>query len=68
MGAKGTKAIAAKGRAAKEGLSVWETERVMDIELFIEGQARWGADSPHCLMMLYEMFQHAADEGQKGAE
>ena len=61
-GSKRDKAIAAKGWAAKEGLSIWEAERVMDVELFIEGQAKWGADSPHCLMMLYEMFHHAADE------
>ena len=40
----------------------------MDVELFLEGQAKWEADSPHCLMMLYEMFHHATDEGQKEAE
>ena len=39
-----------------------------DVELFLEGQARWEADSPHHLMMLYKMFQHAADQGQKEAE
>ena len=38
-------------------------ERVMDVELFIEGQTKWGADSPHHLMMLCEMFHHATDEG-----
>ena len=41
-GSKRDKAIATKGQAAKEGLSVWEAERVMDVELFIEGQAKWG--------------------------
>ena len=55
-GSKRDKALATKGQAAKEGLSVWETERVMDIELFLKGQTKWKADSPHCLMMLYEMF------------
>ena len=40
----------------------------MDIELFLEGQAQWGEDSPHCLAMMHEMFQHAAAEGQKEAE
>ena len=40
----------------------------MDVELFLKGQAKWEADSPHCLMMLYEMFCHAADQGQKEAE
>ena len=65
---KRDKAIATKGQAAKEGLSIWEAERVNDVELFIEGQAEWGADSPHCLMVLYKMFCHTADEGQKEAE
>ena len=40
----------------------------MDVKLFLEGQPKWEADSPHRLMMLYEMFQHAADQGQKEAE
>ena len=40
----------------------------MDVELFLEGQTKWEADSPQCLMMLYEMFQHAMDQGQKDAE
>ena len=62
-GSKRDKAQAAKGWAVKEGLSVQEAERIMDVELFLEGQAKWEADSPHCLMMIYEMFHHAADEG-----
>ena len=45
-----------------------ETERVMDIELFLEGQAKWEKDSPYHLAMMYEMFRHAANEGQKEAE
>ena len=57
------KALATKGWAAKEGLSVQEMESVMDIGLFLEGQTKWEADGPHHLMMLYEMFQHAADQG-----
>ena len=40
----------------------------MDVELFLEGQARWEADSPHCLMILHEMFQHTLEQGQKEAE
>ena len=65
---KRDKALATKGQAAKEGLSVLETERVMDVELFLEGQTKWEAHSPHHLMMLYEMFWHAADQRQKEAE
>ena len=40
----------------------------MDVELFIEGQAKWEADNPHCLVMLHEMFQHAWEQGQKEVE
>ena len=45
-----------------------ETKRVMDMELFLEGQAKWEKDSPYCLAMMYEMFRHTANEGQKEAE
>ena len=40
----------------------------MHVELFLEGQAGWEEDSPHCLMMLHEMFQHTSEQGQKEAE
>ena len=67
-GSKRDKALATKGWAIKGGMSVQEAEQVMDVKLFLEGQTRWEADSPHHLMMLYKMFQHAADQGQKEAE
>ena len=31
-------------------------------------QGKWPKDSPHCLVILHEMFCHAALEGQKEAE
>ena len=40
----------------------------MDVELFLRIQDRWAEDSPHCVVILYEMFQHAATKGQKEAE
>ena len=40
----------------------------MDVDLFLEVQGNWPKDSPHCLMILHEMFLHAASEGQKEAE
>ena len=40
----------------------------MDVELFLEGQVKWEVDSPHHLMMLHDMFQHASEQGQKEAE
>ena len=67
-GSKRDKSLAAKGQAARDGLLVWETEWLMDIELFLEGQARWEADSPHHLVILHEMFQHASEQEQKEAE
>ena len=40
----------------------------MDVDLFLEIQNRWPEDSPHHLVILHEMFWHAATEGQKEAE
>ena len=67
-GSKRDKTLAAKGQAVREGLSIREAEHVMDVKLFLEGQTRWEAYSPHHLVMLHKMFQHAADQGQKKAE
>ena len=67
-GSKRDKSLASKEQAAKEGLSVWETECHTDVELFLEGQARWEVDSPHHLVILHEMFQHASVQGQKEEE
>ena len=62
---KRDKAVATKGWAAQEGWSVRETKRIMDIELFLEGQAKWEEDSPHQLVILYKMFRHALMRGRK---
>ena len=67
-GSKRDKALATKGQAAKEGRSVWETDRIMDVVLFLKEQTKWEEDSHHHLVMLHEMFKHATDEGQKEAE
>ena len=40
----------------------------MDMELFLELQSSWPEYSPHCLVILNEMFLHAAIEGWKEAE
>ena len=58
----------AKWQSIDEWKPVQEMERVMDVELFLEIQNKWAEDSPHCLVILYEMFQHAAIEGQKEVE
>ena len=58
----------AKQRSAEEQRLVCELEWAMDVELFLELQNRWPEDSPHYLVILHEMFWHAAIEGQKEAE
>ena len=45
-----------------------EAECHMDVELFLEEQARWEVDNPHCLIILHEMFQHVSEQRQKEAE
>ena len=40
----------------------------MDVEMFLEGQARWEVDSPHCPIILHKMFQHATEQEQKEAD
>ena len=45
-----------------------ELKRAIDVDLFLEAQSKWAEDSPHCLVILHEMFLHAASEGQKEAE
>ena len=40
----------------------------MDVEMFLDGQAGLEVDSPHHPVILHEMFQHAAEQGQKEAE
>ena len=58
----------AKKRSTEEHRPVQEPEQAMDVELFLELQSSWPEDSPHHLVILYEMFWHAANEGKKEAE
>ena len=57
-----------KWPSIEERRPVHELEQVMDVDLFLEIQNKWAEDSPHHLVILYEMFWHAAIEGQKEAE
>ena len=65
---KREKSQEAKWRSAVEWRPVCKLERVMDVDLFLEMQGKWPEDSPHYLVILHEMFCHAALEGQKEAE
>ena len=65
---KWDKSQEAKQRSVVEWRLVRELERVMDVDLFLEMQGKWPEDSPHCLVILHEMFHYAALEGWKEAE
>ena len=58
----------AKRRSAEEWKPVWEIMRAVDVDLFLEAQEQWAKDSPHQLIILHEMFLHAAYKGWKEAE
>ena len=58
----------AKWKSVEGRRPVHELERVMYVDLFLEIQNKWAEDSPHCLVILYEMFWHAAIKGQKEVE
>ena len=67
-GCKREKSQEAKWRSAEEQKPMREMERAVDVDLFLEAQEQWAKDSPHWLVILHEMFLHAAYEGQKEAE
>ena len=67
-GCKREKSQEAKWRSAEEQKPVCEMERALDMDLFLEGQEQWAKDSPHCLVILHEMFLYAASKGRKEAE
>ena len=46
--------------AKETGMSYRELERVVDLELFLDKYPRWGLGTPHQLVVLHEMFLHAA--------
>ena len=67
-GCKGEKSQEAKWRSAEEWKPICKIERALDIDLFLEAQEQWAKDSPHHLIILHEMFLHAASKGRKEAE
>ena len=67
-GCKREKSQEAKWRAAEEQRPMHEMERAVDVDLFLEAQRQWAKDSPHCLIILHEMFLHATSKGRKEAE
>ena len=67
-GCKREKSREAKWRSTEEQKPVQEMERAVDVDLFLEAQEQWAKDSPHRLIILHEMFLHAAYKGWKEAE
>ena len=54
--------------AEEEGLSFREVERVIELELFLDEYPWRGLGTPHQMVILHEMFLHAAGQGWKEAE
>ena len=67
-GCKREKSREARWRSAEERKPMWEMERAVDIDLFLEAQIQWAKDSPHRLIILHEMFLYAESQGWKEAE
>ena len=62
------KSWVAHHRTEEEGLSLREAERVIESKLFLDEYPWWGLGTPHWLVILHEMFLHAAGWGQKEVE
>ena len=48
-------------RAGETGISIWESERKVGLELFLDEYPQWGLGTPHQLVLLHEMFLHAVE-------
>ena len=40
----------------------------MDVDMFLDGYVKWEVGSPHCSIILHEIFLYAAEQGWKEAE
>ena len=58
----------ARERARETGISIWESERQVDLELFLDEYLWWDLRTPHQSVVLHKMFLHAAEQGQKEVE
>ena len=43
-------------------------EHHMDVDMFLDMYTGWEVGSPHCPIILHEMFQYNMEQGQKEAE
>ena len=58
----------AQERAKEEGISIRESEWMVDLEVFLDEYPQWGLGTPHWSVVLHEMFLHATGQGWKEAE
>ena len=64
-GSKWERCQEAKRRSTEGWGPIREMEWAVDVDLFLNAQNQWAEDSPHHLVLLYEMFLHVVAEGQK---
>ena len=67
-GSKWERCQEVKRRSTEGWGPIREMEWTVDVDLFLNTQNQWAEDSPHCLILLYEMFLHAVAKGQKEAK
>ena len=65
---KWNKLAAAKKWTQAEGISVWEVEQCLDVDLFLNEYPQWKAGGPQCPVILQGMFAHPKMAGQKEFE
>ena len=67
-GDKRGKTLTSKEQANTEGLSIWEMENCVDIDMFLDEYPCWEAEGLHCPLILQEMFLQAAHTGRREVE
>ena len=48
-------------RARETRICIWESERQVDLELFLDEYPQWGLGTPHWSVALHKMFLHTAE-------
>ena len=56
---------AAKKLAQETGISIWEAERQLDDDTFLDEYLQWEPYGFHHPFLLYRMFTHNTPTGQK---
>ena len=64
-GEKQDRSLTTKEQANTEGISIREMECHMDEDMFLDRYAGWEVGNPHHPIILHEMFQYTAEQGQK---